>query len=179
MTNPVVGFAFLCRRLWRPSRRGRRHGLSTAAHTLGRRVCGRRWPGRNGARRRAPTDRGASSSWLVDNRAGAGGNVGAEIVAKANPDGYTALASTSTVLTVNPSLYRMSFNVERDLQPVTVLSLGEQVVVVHPSVCLCAACRNSSHSRNKSPAPSTMGRPARVPQFISVRSCSSSGRAST
>ena len=73
-------------------------------------------------------------TWLVDNRAGAGGNVGAEIVAKANPDGYTALASTSTVLTVNPSLYRMSFNVERDLQPVTVLSLGEQVVVVHPSV---------------------------------------------
>jgi tripartite-type tricarboxylate transporter receptor subunit TctC len=73
-------------------------------------------------------------TWLVDNRAGAGGNVGAEIVAKANPDGYTALASTSTVLTVNPSLYRMSFSVERDLQPVTVLSLGEQVVVVHPSV---------------------------------------------
>lgn len=73
-------------------------------------------------------------TWLVDNRAGAGGNVGAELVAKANPDGYTALASTSTVLTVNPSLYRMSFSVERDLQPVTVLSLGEQVVVVHPSV---------------------------------------------
>ncbi len=73
-------------------------------------------------------------TWLVDNRAGAGGNVGAEIVAKANSDGYTVLASTSTVLTVNPSLYRMSFSVERDLQPVTVLSLGEQIVVVHPSV---------------------------------------------
>lgn len=73
-------------------------------------------------------------TWVIDNRAGAGGNVGAEIVAKATPDGYTVLASTSTVLTVNPSLYRMTFNVERDLQPVTVLSLGEQVVVVHPSV---------------------------------------------
>lgn len=73
-------------------------------------------------------------TWVVDNRPGAGGNVGAEIVARANPDGYTALASTSTVLTVNPSLYKMPFSVEKDLQPVSVLALGEQVVVVHPSV---------------------------------------------
>jgi len=73
-------------------------------------------------------------TWVVDNRPGAGGNIGAEIVARAIPDGYTALASTSTVLTVNPSLYKMPFSVEKDLQPVTVLALGEQVVVVHPSV---------------------------------------------
>jgi len=73
-------------------------------------------------------------TWVVDNRAGAGGNVGAEIVARATPDGYTALASTSTVLTVNPSLYKMNFSVEKDLQPVTVMALGEQVVVVHPSL---------------------------------------------
>jgi tripartite-type tricarboxylate transporter receptor subunit TctC len=73
-------------------------------------------------------------TWVVDNRAGAGGNVGAEIVARASPDGYTVLASTSTLLTVNPSLYRMPFSVEKDLQPVTVLAIGEQVVVVHPGV---------------------------------------------
>lgn len=73
-------------------------------------------------------------TWVIDNRAGAGGNVGAEIVAKAAADGYTVLASTSTVLTVNPSLYKMPFSVDRDLQPVTVLALGEQIVVVHPSV---------------------------------------------
>jgi len=73
-------------------------------------------------------------TWVVDNRAGAGGNIGAEIVARANPDGYTALASTSTVLTVNPSLYKMPFSVEKDLQPITVLATAEQVVVVHPSV---------------------------------------------
>ncbi len=73
-------------------------------------------------------------TWVVDNRAGAGGNVGAEIVARANPDGYTVLASTNTVLTVNPSLYRMPFSVEKDLQPITVLATGEQVVVVHPGV---------------------------------------------
>ncbi len=73
-------------------------------------------------------------TWVVDNRSGAGGNVGAEIVVRASPDGYTVLTSTSTLLTVNPSLYRMPFNVEKDLQPVTVLSGGEQVVVVHPTV---------------------------------------------
>jgi tripartite-type tricarboxylate transporter receptor subunit TctC len=73
-------------------------------------------------------------TWVVDNRPGAGGNVGAEIVTRANPDGYTALTSTSTLLTVNPSLYKMSFSVEKDLQPISVLAVGEQVVVVHPSV---------------------------------------------
>jgi len=73
-------------------------------------------------------------TWVVDNRPGAGGNVGAELVARANPDGYTVLASTSTVLTVNPSLYKMAFSVEKDLQPISVLALGEQVVVVHPSM---------------------------------------------
>jgi tripartite-type tricarboxylate transporter receptor subunit TctC len=73
-------------------------------------------------------------SWVVDNRPGAGGNVGADIVARAAPDGYTVLASTSTLLTVNPSLYKMPFSVQKDLQPVTVLATGEQVVVVHPSV---------------------------------------------
>ena len=72
--------------------------------------------------------------WIIDNRAGAAGNVGAEIVARANPDGYTALIATSTLLTVNPSLYKMPFSVQRDLQPVMVLGSGEQVVVVHPSV---------------------------------------------
>jgi len=73
-------------------------------------------------------------TWVVDNRSGAGGNVGAEIVARANPDGYTVLTSTSTLLTVNPSMYRMPFSVEKDLQPITVMATGEQVVVVHTSV---------------------------------------------
>ncbi len=73
-------------------------------------------------------------TWVVDNRSGASGNVGAEIVVRANADGYTVLTSTSTLLTVNPALYRMSFNIEKDLQPVTLLASGEQVVVVHPGV---------------------------------------------
>lgn len=71
---------------------------------------------------------------IVDNRPGAGGNVGVEIVARASPDGYTLLACTSTVLTVNPSLYKMPVSIEKDLQPITTLSAAEQAVVLHPSV---------------------------------------------
>ena len=73
-------------------------------------------------------------TWVVDNRAGASGNIGAEIVARANADGHTVLTSTSTLLTVNPALYRMPFSIEKDLQPITVLATGAQVIVVHPSV---------------------------------------------
>src|SRR5688500_1264981 len=46
-------------------------------------------------------------NWVVDARSGAAGNLGGEIVARANPDGYTALLALSTQLTVNPSLYKM------------------------------------------------------------------------
>jgi tripartite-type tricarboxylate transporter receptor subunit TctC len=73
-------------------------------------------------------------TWVVDNRSGASGNLGAEMVVRASADGYTVLTSTSTLLTVNPSLYRMPFSIEKDLQPITVLAMGAQVVVVHPSV---------------------------------------------
>jgi tripartite-type tricarboxylate transporter receptor subunit TctC len=73
-------------------------------------------------------------TWIVDNRAGAAGNVGVEIVARSSPDGYTLLAATSTVLTVNPSLYKMPVNIEKDLQPITTLAAAEQAVIVHPSV---------------------------------------------
>jgi tripartite-type tricarboxylate transporter receptor subunit TctC len=73
-------------------------------------------------------------TWIVDNRAGAAGNVGVETVARSTPDGYTLLAATSTVLTVNPSLYKMPVNIEKDLQPITTLAAAEQAVIVHPSV---------------------------------------------
>jgi len=73
-------------------------------------------------------------TWVVDNRSGAAGNVGAEIVSRATPDGYTVLVSTSTLLTVNPSLYRMSFSVEKDLQPITTLAISDQILVVNPAV---------------------------------------------
>ena len=73
-------------------------------------------------------------TWVVDNRGGAAGNLGAEIVVRGNPDGHTVLMALNTQLTANPTLYSLSFNVERDLQPVTMLGTAEHVLVVHPSV---------------------------------------------
>ena len=59
---------------------------------------------------------------LVDNRAGAGGTIGADIVAKAPPDGYTWLVATSSSMVVNPAMQKLPYDVERDLAPVTQIS---------------------------------------------------------
>ena len=72
--------------------------------------------------------------WVVDNRGGAAGNLAAEIVADAAPDGHTVFMGFSTVLTVNPSLYKLRWNVERSFEPVTLLATAQYILVVHPSV---------------------------------------------
>jgi tripartite-type tricarboxylate transporter receptor subunit TctC len=73
-------------------------------------------------------------TWIVDNRGGAAGNLAAELVAHANPDGHTVFMGFSTVLTVNPSLYKLPFDVQRDLRPVSLLATAQYILVVHPSV---------------------------------------------
>jgi tripartite-type tricarboxylate transporter receptor subunit TctC len=73
-------------------------------------------------------------SFVIDNRSGAGGMIGAEIVAKAPPDGYTLLFSSAS-LTVNVTLAKkLAFDPVRDLAPVSLLSSAPLVLVVHPSV---------------------------------------------
>lgn len=73
--------------------------------------------------------------WVVDNRSGAAGNIAAEIVAKAAPDGYTVLLTLNSVLTMNPALYpHLRLDPQTDLQPITQLSLGQYIVVLHPAV---------------------------------------------
>jgi tripartite-type tricarboxylate transporter receptor subunit TctC len=71
---------------------------------------------------------------VVDNKPGAGGNVGAEIVAKAAPDGYTMLMA-NTALMVAPYLYaKMTFDPLVDLVPVTMVNSAPLMLVVHPSL---------------------------------------------
>lgn len=71
---------------------------------------------------------------VIDNRAGAAGNIANEVVARAAPDGYTLLMGFSTTLTVNPQLYKLSFDVSRDLAPITQLATAQYFLVLHPSV---------------------------------------------
>jgi tripartite-type tricarboxylate transporter receptor subunit TctC len=72
---------------------------------------------------------------LVDNRAGASGNIGGEIAAKAPPDGYTVFMTSGSIVTANQHLFkRMPFNPEKDLAAVTNVASGPQAIVVHPSL---------------------------------------------
>jgi tripartite-type tricarboxylate transporter receptor subunit TctC len=74
-------------------------------------------------------------AFVIENRAGAGGNIGADVVAKATPDGYMLLMGTTGVLAINRYLYKdMSFDPDRDLVPVSYTSLITNILVVNPQV---------------------------------------------
>src|SRR5512140_1202101 len=71
----------------------------------------------------------------VDNRPGAGGNIGAEITAKSAPDGYTLLMTTSGIMGINPALYsKLPFDPIKDFAPISMLVSLNNVLVLHPSV---------------------------------------------
>jgi tripartite-type tricarboxylate transporter receptor subunit TctC len=77
---------------------------------------------------------GVGQTVVVDNRAGAGGTLGTDLVAKARPDGYTLLIGSMGVA-VNAVLYpKLPYDTLRDLAPVTMLAEQPNIVVVHPSV---------------------------------------------
>ena len=78
---------------------------------------------------------------IVENKTGAGGNIGALEVAKAANDGYTLLMASGSIVTVNPHIYaKMPFDAAKDFAPITNVAQGPMVIVVGPNV----AARNIS-----------------------------------
>jgi tripartite-type tricarboxylate transporter receptor subunit TctC len=74
-------------------------------------------------------------SFIVDNRAGAGGSVGMELAAAAAPDGYTLVIGGSGNLSVNPALNpKLTYSPLKDFQPLTQTTAGPQMIVVNPAL---------------------------------------------
>jgi len=86
--------------------------------------------------------------FVVENRAGAGGNIGADAVAKASPDGHTLLVAVNGPVAVNKFLYKnMPYDPDRDLQPVSLLASSPQLLVVIPSVGVSTFKKFVAHAR--------------------------------
>jgi tripartite-type tricarboxylate transporter receptor subunit TctC len=71
---------------------------------------------------------------VVENRAGAGGNIAVDYVSKSAPDGYTIVLANVGALAVNPHLLKLSYDPQRDLAPLTMAVVFPNVIVLHPSV---------------------------------------------
>ena len=71
---------------------------------------------------------------VIENRAGAAGNIGLEAAAKSTPDGYTLLMSSGSPIVVGPHLYKLSIDVGRDLVPVAATVRATQMLVVRPDL---------------------------------------------
>ena len=74
-------------------------------------------------------------TFIVDNKPGAGGNIGADFVAKSPPDGYTVVMGALSTHAVNPSLYpKMPYDAVKDFAPITLVAVTPNVLVVNPSL---------------------------------------------
>ncbi|MBY0269332.1 MAG: tripartite tricarboxylate transporter substrate binding protein [Burkholderiales bacterium] len=72
---------------------------------------------------------------IVDNRPGAGGRIGTDLVSKSPPDGYTLMLGTSSVMGTGPALYKkLPFDMPKDFAPVSLVAYTAYVLAIHPSV---------------------------------------------
>ena len=71
---------------------------------------------------------------VIDNRGGAGGNIGAEIAARSGADGYTIFLGTPGILIANPAMGKVPFDTLRDFEPVMLAANMTSIMVLHPSV---------------------------------------------
>jgi tripartite-type tricarboxylate transporter receptor subunit TctC len=82
-----------------------------------------------------PLSEALKQSVIVENKAGANGNLGAELVARAPADGYSLLLCDTGALAISPSVYtHLTFDPSKDLRGVTMLAYSPHLLVVHPSV---------------------------------------------
>ncbi len=71
---------------------------------------------------------------IVDNRAGAGGSIGTEAVARAAPDGYTMVLASTSEIAINPGIYsKLNYDTVKDLAAVTLVAATPMVVIIHPT----------------------------------------------
>ncbi|HYI87763.1 MAG TPA: tripartite tricarboxylate transporter substrate binding protein [Burkholderiales bacterium] len=84
---------------------------------------------------------------VVENRAGAGGNLGIEAVARAAPDGHTLLVSASSPFVIGPHIYKLNFDPAKDIQPVASMALTPMYLVVRPTLDVKSVGDLIAHAR--------------------------------
>jgi len=85
---------------------------------------------------------------VVDNRAGAGGNLGIEAVARSAPDGHTLLVSASSPFTIGPHIYKLNFDPAKDVVPVAAMALTPMYLVTRPSLPVKSVADLIAYGRN-------------------------------
>jgi len=96
-------------------------------------------------------------TFIVENRPGAAGNLGAADVARAAPDGHTLLVALGTTFTVNPSVYKsLPYDPERDFRPISILATSSTMLVVHPSIPVNTVAEFVAYAK-KQPVPYAHG----------------------
>jgi len=121
----------------------------------------------------AQLDKQMGVRFLIDNRAGAGGTVGAAIAAKAAPDGYNFFIG-ATHHTIAPAIYpKLEYDLEKDFLPVGLIARPPQIIVVHPGKVAAKTLGELIDYARKNPdVLNFSARPATAPHTIWRASCS-------